>query len=255
MTAWSIAEVARMSGLTSRTLRHYDEIGLLNPAYVAANGYRHYEQDQLLRLQQILVLRELGVGLPEIGRILDEQTDRVDALRSHHKRLLAEHDRLGRLAATVARTIRDLEESEHDEGGDVVINRPENLFEGFDSSQYDEEARERWPEQFAESQRRAASMSANEMERIQKETTANMVRMAEFMVAGTSVDDEAVQEAVHEHYVGLCRWWTPNAEAYACVGRMYVDDTRFTATYDKIAVGLAAYYRDAIAHYARTRLT
>ena len=74
--AWSIAEVARMSGVTSRTLRHYDEIGLLRPAYAAANGYRYYEQDELLRLQQILVLRELGVGLPEVRRILDAQTDR-----------------------------------------------------------------------------------------------------------------------------------------------------------------------------------
>ena len=168
--AWSIAEVARMSGLTSRTLRHYDEIGLLPPAHVAANGYRHYEREQLLRLQQILVLRELGVGLPEIGRILDEQTDRVAALREHHKRLLAERDRLGTLAATVARTIRDLEESENDEGGDVSINRPENLFEGFDSTQYDEEARERWPAEFAQSQRAAAAMSPQEMERIDRKS-------------------------------------------------------------------------------------
>jgi DNA-binding transcriptional MerR regulator len=252
---WSIAEVARMSGLTSRTLRHYDDIGLLRPAFVAANGYRHYGEEELLRLQQILVLRELGVGLPEIGRILDEQTDRVEALREHHKRLLAERDRLGTLATTVARTIRELEGPGHDEGGAVQINRPENLFEGFDSSRYDDEARERWPEQFAESQRRAAAMTPEDMERIQKETTANMIRMAELMAAGTPVEDEAVQDAVHEHYVGLCRWWTPNAEAYVCVGRMYVDDERFTATYDKIAVGLAAYYRDAIAHYAATRLS
>ena len=249
--AWSIAEVARMSGLTSRTLRHYDEIGLLRPAYVAANGYRHYEQEQLLRLQQILVLRELGVGLPEIGRILDEQTDRVGALREHHKRLLAERDRLGTLAATVARTIRDLEESGHDEGGAVLINRPENLFEGFDNSQYDDEARERWPEEFARSQRIYASMTPEDVERMQRETTANMIRMAEFMAAGTRVDDEAVQAAVHEHYLGICKFWTPSAQAYACLGQMYMDDERFTANYDKIAIGLAAYYRDAMAHYAR----
>jgi DNA-binding transcriptional MerR regulator len=251
---WSIAEVARMSRLTSRTLRHYGDIGLLRPAFVGANGYRYYGQDELLRLQQILVLRELGVGLPEIGRILDEQTDRVEALREPHRRLLSERDRLGTLAATVARTIRELEHAP-DEGGAVQINRPENLFEGFDSSQYDDEARRRWPEEFEKSQRIAASMTAEDMERIQRETTANMVRMAELMVAGTPVDGEAVQEAVHEHYVGLCRWWTPNAQAYTCVGQMYVDDERFTATYDKIAVGLAAYYRDSIAHYARTRLS
>lgn len=252
--AWSIAEVARMSGVTSRTLRHYDEIGLLRPARVAANGYRYYEEDELLRLQQILVLRELDVGLPEIGRILDEQTDRLDALRVHHKRLLAERDRLGTLAATVARTIGELESAENDEGGAVRINRPENLFEGFDDTQYADEARERWPEQYETSRRNAEALTDEERERMGRESTAQMIRMAEFMAAGTPVDDEAVQAEIHQHYLGIRRFWTPNAAAYACLGRMYVDDERFTATYDKIAVGLAAYYRDGIAHYAETRL-
>jgi hypothetical protein len=93
------------------------------------------------------------------------------------------------------------------------------------------------------------------MERIQRETTANMIRMAEYMAAGTPVEDEGVQDAVDEHYRGISRFWTPSPEAYAGIGRMYVDDERFTATYDRIAIGLAAYYRDAIAHYVRSRLT
>lgn len=79
---WPISEVARMSGVTARTLRHYDDTGLLPPARIGANGHRYYEEHQLLRLQQILVLRALGVGLPEIGRILSEQVDEVDALRA-----------------------------------------------------------------------------------------------------------------------------------------------------------------------------
>ncbi|WP_405415840.1 MerR family transcriptional regulator [Streptomyces rubiginosohelvolus] len=72
---WPISEVARMSGVTARTLRHYDEIGLLPPARIGSNGHRYYEEHQLLLLQQILVLRELGVGLPEIGRVLADQVD------------------------------------------------------------------------------------------------------------------------------------------------------------------------------------
>ena len=134
--AWSIAEVARMSGVTSRTLRHYDGIGLLAPAYVGGNGYRYYEVEQLLRLQQILLLRELGLGLSEIADAIGSQPGTVEALRRHHARLLAERDRLGVLARTVARTIAELE------GGDPVtqpkINRPENLFEGFDPSAYED---------------------------------------------------------------------------------------------------------------------
>ena len=108
---WSIVDVARMSGITSRTLRHYDDIGLLRPAGTGSNGYRRYGQDELLRLQRILVLRELGLGLPEIAAVVDERRDRVEALREHHERLLAERDRLSRVAATVARTIAELEQS------------------------------------------------------------------------------------------------------------------------------------------------
>lgn len=248
---WSIGEVARHSGLTARTLRHYDEIGLLEPAFVAANGHRHYERGQLLRLQQILVLRELGVALPEIGRILDAQTDRIEALRGHRQRLLAERDRLARLAATVERTIGDLEREKS--GATVETNRPENLFEGFDDAQHADEARRRWPGQYEESRPHAASLTAADKARMGRESTAAMIRTAELMAAGTSVDDEAVQREMHAHYVGICRFWTPDARAFRCLGQIYVDDGRFTANYDRIAVGLAAYYRDAMAQYADTR--
>lgn len=78
--AWPIAEVARMSGVTARTLRHYDEVGLLPPAWIGTNGHRYYEESRLLRLQQILVLRALGLGLPEIGRVLASyQRDAIEA--------------------------------------------------------------------------------------------------------------------------------------------------------------------------------
>jgi DNA-binding transcriptional MerR regulator len=139
-----------MSGVTSRTLRHYGQIGLLRPAGVRANGYRHYGRQELLRLQQILVLRELGLGRNETAAVLDRQRDRVQALREHHRRLLTERDRLADTAKTVARTIAELEA--HD-GDQPMINRPENLFEGFEPSEYDAEARARWPEQWEQAQR------------------------------------------------------------------------------------------------------
>lgn len=250
--AWSIAEVARFSGLTSRTLRHYDEIGLLPPAYVGANGYRYYGEDELLRLQRILVLRELGLPLPRIADVLDAQTDRIEALREHLLALLAERDRLGRLAATVARTIGELEGDTP--GGAVTIQRPENLFEGFDDTQYADEASSRWPDQYARSQAYAATLTEQDKQEMGRESTAAMIRMAEFMAAGKPAGDPAVQDEVDRHYRFVARFWTPNAAAYRCLGQMFVDDERFTATYDRIAVGLAAYYRDAMAAYADARL-
>jgi len=121
--AWSIIEVARMSKVTSRTLRHYNDVGLLKPAYVGSNGYRYYEQEQLLRLQRLLLLRALGLGLPAIAEVLDGQSDQVAALRRHEQWLHAERERLGQLADTVSRTIHQLQ-------GGKQMTAPE-LFEGF----------------------------------------------------------------------------------------------------------------------------
>lgn len=249
---WSIAEVARMSGVTARTLRHYDDIGLLKPDHVGANGYRYYEEPQLLRLQQILVLRELGLALADIASAIDSEPDLIAALRRQHARLLGERDRLARVARTVARTINELEGRPEMA---VRINRPENLFEGFDSTQYDDEARERWPEEFERAQRKREGMTEEDIERWQREATAAMIRMAEFMAAGTPVDDPAVLDEVHQNWLSICRWWTPNRTAYKCLGRMYVDDARFKANYDKIAEGLAEYQAAAMAAYADARLS
>lgn len=121
--AWSIAEVASMSKVTARTLRHYDDIGLLRPAYVADNGYRYYEQQQLLRLQRLLLLRELGLSLATIADVLDGQRDEITALQEHARWLNDERERLSRLALTLSRTIHHLE-------GGPQMSAPE-LFEGF----------------------------------------------------------------------------------------------------------------------------
>ena len=254
--AWSIAEVAGMSGVTSRTLRHYGSIGLLEPAYVGPNGYRYYGEDELLRLQQILVLREFGVGLAEIAVALDAEPDVVSALRRHHARLLAERDRLGRLADTVARTIAELEQNPEGERemANTRINRPENLFEGFDQSDYAAEAAERWPEEYEQSRAVAEGFTPEQLEAGQREMTASMIRMAELMVAGTPADDPVVQEEVDRHYRWVATFWAPDAAAYAALGRMYVDDERFRANYERIAEGLAEYQRDAMAAYAAARL-
>ncbi|MEY9927091.1 DNA-binding transcriptional MerR regulator [Catenulispora sp. GP43] len=249
--SWSIAQVARISGITARTLRHYDDIGLLKPDHVGANGYRYYEESQLLRLQQILVLRELGLGLADIAEAIDSEPDTLAALRRQYGRLIVERDRLSRVAETVRRTIVELEGKPE---MSVHINRPENLFEGFDQSQYDDEARERWPEEFERAQAKRVAMTDEDMERWQREATAAMIRMAEFMAAGTPVDDPAVQDEVHQHYQGICVWWTPNRKAYKCLGQMYVDDERFKVNYMKIAEGLAEYQAAAMAAYADARL-
>ncbi|GAA2924420.1 TipAS antibiotic-recognition domain-containing protein [Streptomyces thioluteus] len=251
--AWSIADVARMSGVTSRTLRHYDEIGLLPPAGIGSNGHRYYEEAGLLRLQQILLMRELGVACGRSGRSWTARSTAWPCSASTTGGCWRNGTGWRRLARTVGRTIAELEEGEGDR--DMVrINRPENLFEGFDGSDRSDEARERWPEQWEQSRRAVGTMTAEDTERWQREVTAQMIRFAEFMAAGTPVDDAAVQAEVDAHYRGVCRFWTPDAAAYKGLGRHYADDPEFRANYDRIADGLAEYQCAAMAVYADARL-
>ncbi|MEV5603846.1 MerR family transcriptional regulator [Streptomyces sp. NPDC052299] len=249
---WSIAEVARMSGVTARTLRHYDAVGLLRPARTGAGGLRYYGERQLLRLQQILVLRELGLGLEDIGRVLAEQVDAVEALRGHHRRLLAERDRLDTLAATVSRTIAELEQSRKDDAP-MTINRPENLFEGVQPTQYQESLRD-FPAHAERVAQHVAAMSPEDIAAGQRDRTARMIRLAELRAAGHAADSAPVQAEIEAHYRLLSALRPVAADEHLAMGRSVVDNPEWRAAYEAIAPGLAAFQRDAIEAYTAEHL-
>ena len=248
--AWSIAQVAKMSKVTSRTLRHYDEIGLLPPAWVGGNGYRYYEKEQLLRLQQILVMRELGVGLDAIREIVQQGRDQVEVLRMHRGWLLAERDRYARLARTVTRTIEELE------GGENVTSM-DHWFEGFDAAKQEElqeEARQRWGAEQVD----AAKFKGTAKEWWQtegKQWAEQLTALIALIDAGHEPGDTEVLDTLDGHY----RWlssghWTPNRESYTGLGDLYADDPRFRKNFDKTDPRLAEFLRKAMAAYAQARL-
>ena len=142
---YGIAEVARIAGTTSRTLRHYGDVGLLEPSRVGANGYRYYDTAALTRLQRILMLRQLGLGVAAIAEVLDA-TDDTSALQAHLEWLRAESERLARQIASVERTITSIEKE--------VPIMARDMFDGFDHTQYKEEVEQRWGAQaYADSDR------------------------------------------------------------------------------------------------------
>ena len=259
--SWSIVEVARRAGVSSRTLRHYDDIGLVRPAYVGSNGYRYYEREQLYRLQEVLVLRELGLPLDAVARVLDGTRDRAAVLREHRAALLAERDRLARLADTVGRTIAEIEAEI--EGYDTMTPlTPEELFDGFDADrqqQYEAELVERYgptaQDKIDESWRRIGPMGKADAERIQAELAQRDGEYAALLDAGVDPADPRVQAVTAGHYRWVCEFWTPNAEAFAGLGDLYVDSPDFKARYDAVRTGLAEYVRDAMAVYAVESLT
>lgn len=251
--AWSIAQVARMSKVTSRTLRHYDAIGLLEPAWIGGNGYRYYEREQLLRLQRILLLRDLGLGLDAVAEVLDGRHREVDVLRNHARWLAAEQERLAKLSRTVSRTIEELE------GGDEM--KVEELFDGFDAdrqARYEAELVERFgegvQEHVDESKRRMRGWSKPDAEEFQAEWRAITDAYAELFDAGVAADSPQALEVTDRHHRWINRSWTPDRESYTGLGRLYVDSPEFKAQFDAHAEGFAEYVRDAIAAYASARL-
>jgi len=249
LDAVDIAHAARLSGVSSRTLRHYDHIGLLTPAWTADNGRRYYGHAELLRLQHILVLRELGTDLTRIASIVDApDAETVTAhLRDHLAALISERDRVARLATTVTRTIDSLEK------GKPMTT--EEVFDGFAHKRYEPEARERWGDA-------AVDRSNANWEGLGEQGKREHMRMHEEIVEALgaairvkfAADSDEVQEIAARHYAWVSVFWTPNAEQYRSLTQMYVDDERFRMNYDEVAPGAAALLRDAAAIYAEREL-
>lgn len=244
---WSMSEVCRMSGVTSRTLRHYHHVGLLLPESTGPGGLRRYGERELRRLQRILVMRELGLGLADIRRILDSEREEAAALRQHLHDLEAERDRLSVLVDTVRRTVDALE-------GNDMGSRPEELFAGFDTAYYAERARTEWPEQWERARAAGEDSTPADAERMRAEAAEQMARMAAHLRAGTPPDSPAVQEEVDAHYRQICRMWTPDADAFAHLGQVYTEDGPWRQVYERMAPGLAGYQREAMEVYAEHRL-
>ncbi len=244
---WAIGEVAAMAGVSTRTLRHYESLALLRPVGSTSGGHRVYDRAGVERLQQILVLRELGVPLGQIGHVLDGSKTRTEVLRDHHARLVAERDRLDAVAQTVAATIRSIE------GGRTMPAA--DLFAGFDHTEHEPEARERYGDAAVDRGNSAwERLGARGQADHKRENAAIADDLAAAMAAGKAPGDEEVQALVERHYQQVCVFWTPDADAFAGLGQMYVDDPRFAATYEALAPGLAAFLRDAMAVYAGAKL-
>src|SRR5690625_3497952 len=245
----SINEVARISGVTSRTLRHYDAIGLLPPAYTADGGRRYYEQDDLLRLQRILLLRDLGLGLDAIADVLKGQDDQdaVEVLGRHRDWLAAEKARLGTLIRTVGNTMAHLTE-----GGEMDA---EKIFEGFPENPYEDEARQRWGDKVVDdSYARLKSLSPEERDQAMNGWKDSVASLRAVRDEGLPVNDDRVQQVIRGHREWLELAWTPNHESYAGLADMYYDDERFRTNIGQGDDDLVAYLRDAMKVYAEANL-
>jgi MerR family transcriptional regulator, thiopeptide resistance regulator len=238
----TVGEVSALSGVTIRTLHHYDEIGLLSPSERSDAGYRLYAAADLERLQEILGWRALGFSLEEIGSLLgDPEHDRIAALRAQSELIAAERARLAAIAAVIDDAL-----AAHDTGSAI---KEAAMFKGFHDA-HRQEAHDRWgdTESYREAQRRTASYGRDEWRQIHAEAREIEEQLAALMAAGEPADGVAAREAAEQQRLHLERWFYPcSPQMHAQLGEMYASDPRFTARYDSRAPGLAQYLRAAIA--------
>lgn len=245
---WSIQDIAKKAGTTSRTLRHYGELGLLTPSRVGANGYRYYDQDALVRLQRILLLRELGLGLPAIAGILDGQQDTAAALRTHLSLLEQERERVGRLIASVRTTLHKTEKGER--------LMAEEILDGFDHTRYEGEVTERWGrDAYEKSDRWWRSLSGSERREFLDRHEDIARDWGRAKKDGRAADSEEAQAIARRHCEWLSSTSSPGRSYVIGVTAMYVDDPRFGRNYDKYEEGTAVLVRDAMKVYAERHLT
>jgi DNA-binding transcriptional MerR regulator len=248
----NVGEVAALAGITVRTLHHYDRIGLLTPSQRTATGYRRYTPADLDRLHRVLVYRELGFSLEEVATLLDDpDADPAAHLRRQHRLL---RERIERAQAMVAAVEKEMEAEQMG-----ISLTPEERFEIFgehDPEQYQAEVEERWgeTEAYQQSQRRTAAYTKDDWLQIKAEAADVERRFAEAMAAGVPADDVRAMDIAEEHRQHISRWFYDCPPAmHAGLGRMYVEDERFTATYERVAPGLARYVSAAVQANAARR--
>jgi MerR family transcriptional regulator, thiopeptide resistance regulator len=243
--ALTVGTLARLAGVTVRTLHHYDEIGLLTPGGRSDAGYRRYDEADLDRLQRILFYRELGFGLDDIRTVMtDGGADASAHLRRQHAMLRDRIRRLERMSAAVEKAL---------EARTMGISlTPEERFEvfgDFDPDEYAAEVEERWggTDAYRESQRRVSRYTKADWDRLKADAAAATNAMVDAMKAGLPADSVEAMDGAEAHRRQISDWFYDcSYEIHVGLAEMYIADPRFTATYEKIASGLAQYVHDAI---------
>jgi DNA-binding transcriptional MerR regulator len=240
----TVSQVARLAGVSVRTLHHYDEIGLLVPSGRSEAGYRLYEQPDLQRLQQVLFFKELGFPLEEIARIVRDPAFDLQAALLMQRRLLTERaSRVQALIQAVDAALDSLEKG-------TVMTKEEmfEVFGDFDPAKYEDEVRERWgnTEAYKESARRTKRYNKKDWEQIKAEGEQIERELAAQLEAGRVPTDPAVMAVAERHRAYIERWFYPcSHELHRGLGELYVSDTRFTEHFEKVRPGLAQFTRDA----------
>ncbi|MBX3082103.1 MAG: MerR family transcriptional regulator [Anaerolineae bacterium] len=243
---YSVKQLADLASISVRTLHYYDEIGLLTPSLVTDNGYRHYDEANLLRLQQILFYREIGLELTQIKTVLDSPNfDLLEALRSHRRELEKKAERLQDLITTVDNTIIYL-------SGESTVSKRQ-LFQAFSDEkqkEYERSARLQYgPKAVNESIKLWNSYSQEKKQAIGEESNQIYSDFIDAVEAGKAPTSPEVQEIVERWHKHLHYFYEPTLEILRGLGTGYNEDPAFNATFTRLHPALPEYLQNAIIEY------
>lgn len=244
---YTVQQLADAANISVRTLHYYDEIGLLKPARIRANGYREYGETELLTLQQILFFRELDVPLEQIKAIMAHPTfSYVGALEMHRETLLKKRDRLNKLLITIDTTMTHITNGTTPPSGELY-----DAFSDPDVAEYATEAHERWgnTKAYAQSVERVKKMSQHDMDEIKRAMNACVTEIATHMTAGVLPHDARVQSQIATWHNLMNLFYDCSPHMLRQLGDMYVSDPRFRVYYETHATGLAEFINQAIKIY------
>ena len=245
---WSVGEVAKLAGITVRTLHHWDSIGLVSPQVRSAAGYRLYGADDLALVHRVVVFRELGMSLEDItSAVINEGSVQVQ-LHKQADLLDAEIRRLEHRKKSVERMI-----AMDRQGISLTPAEAQEIFgDGF-KPEYQEEAYQRWGDtaQWEQSTQRAAAMDKEDWKKVKADMDALNVRLGEAKRAGVDPGSDEAAELAEAHRASIGQFYDCSHSMHALLGCMYTTDERFTATYDAVEPGLAVWLREAIEQNAR----
>lgn len=253
--AYQVKEVSSLTGVSVRTLHHYDEIGLLTPTDRTGKGYRLYADSDLLRLQQILIGRELGLSLEQIRRSLDEPNfDRRRALLAQRAELEKRAQQTEAMLRAVDAALSLIDAEASPQTGEHMDLK--QIFDGFDPAKYEAEAEQRWgdTDAFAESKRRTQRYTKQDWEELAAEQSAIYAAAFAALTAGKSADSAEAMNAAERHRLSIDRWFYPcSYEMHRGLADMYEHDARFAENIDKHGAGLTPFLAAAIRANAARR--
>lgn len=246
---YTVNKLAKAAGVSVRTLHYYDEVGLLKPSAIQKNGYRTYEEPELLKLQQILFFRELDFQVEEIKRIMSSPTfDIRQALRDHRAMIELKKKRLSGLIKTIDATLKKVN-TQHPMMDEQDTKELYDTFGEDTVKKYAEEVKQRWghTEAYKQSMERYAKMTKADLEKYKRDSDIFMKKVAETMDQGATSPE--FQELIAAHFKSLSTWYEPNVEMYRGLASMYVEDPRFAAYYNGYREGLANVFSEGMLHF------